>query len=103
MLYHVRARLRPESAPELMRKLGDGTIAGQTPDGAEIVASLDRAVVTPDGVVEWTEMCFCSPPLKHERATVLDAHFTDIATEPVGEHQRYEGTPFMQHLKSFGG
>ena len=100
MIYHVRARLRPETARDLLSKISDGTIASQAPDGAEIVASLNRAVVGEDGVVEWTELCFCPTPLRHERATVLDGHFDHITTEPVSEHQRFHGAPFMPHLES---
>ncbi len=99
MIYHVRARLRPERAAEFLRRLTDGSIARQRPDGAEIVAAMERATVGKDGVVEWSEMCFCSPPLQHERETVLDAHFTDLTTEPIEAHARYLGAPFMDHLR----
>lgn len=99
MIYHVRARLRPETAQDLVRKLNDGTIAGQVPDGAEMVASLKRAVVGDDGIAQWTELCFCPTPLQHERATVLDTHFDHITTEPVSAHQRFDGTRFMKQLE----
>ena len=46
MHYLVRARFREETAAELSRLLRDGTIARQRPDGPEIVASMQRAVVT---------------------------------------------------------
>lgn len=100
LIYHVRATLRPETVQELLRKLGDGSIAKQVPDGAEIVASMKRAVIAADGVVEWTELCFCPTPLQHERSTVLDIYFDDITTEPVSAHQAFEGTPLMQHLEA---
>ncbi len=100
MSYHVRARFRPETAHELLDKLRDGTIASQVPDGNEIVAALNRAVLTEGGVVEWTELCFCPTPLQHERSTVLDAHFDGISTEPASAHQNFEGTPFVRHLES---
>jgi hypothetical protein len=100
VIYHVRARFRPETAKDLLRQLGDGTIAKQVPDGAEIVASMERAVVSEDGVVEWTELCFCPTPLQHERSTVLDTYFDDITTERVSTHQKFEGSPFMEHLET---
>ena len=28
--------------------------------------------------VRWSEMCFCDPPLAHERATVLDHYFDSV-------------------------
>ena len=101
MIYHVRARLKGGTAPELLRKLTDGTIARQRPDGSEIVASMNRAVVTDGGTVEWSEMCFCPSPLLHERTTVLDHHFEDIVTEPIDAHGVYEGRPFMDYLRKY--
>ena len=51
------------------------------------------------GEVEWTELCFCTTPLAHERATVLDAHFDGITTEVIQAHKRYDGASFIEHLK----
>ena len=101
MIYKVCARLRPGTEAALLAKLTDGTIAGQRPDGAEIVASMERAVLTGDGQVEWSETCYCSPPLAHERETVLDHHFDAISTHEIAAYERYDGTPLMDHLRSF--
>ncbi len=60
---------------------------------------MKRAVVADDGVVEWTELCFCPTPLQHERATVLDTYFDGITTEPELAHRTFEGTPLMRHLE----
>ena len=65
MLYAVSAKLIPDRGPEFHTRLTDGSIAAQRPDGAEIVAAMQRARVAPDG------MCYCPTPLQHERATVL--------------------------------
>ena len=100
MIYHVTARFRDDTALEFLSKLTDGTVAAQRPDGSEIVASMERAVVNADGQVEWSELCYCSPPLAHERETVLDLHFADIRTEPTEAYERYEGQPFMEHLRA---
>ena len=102
-IYHVTARLKEDRAALLLERLADGSIAGQRPDGQELVASMERAVVNADGTVEWSEMCFCSPPLAHERATVLDHHFDDIVTEPIVAHTGYDGKPLMAHLKELAG
>lgn len=102
MIYHVRARLKAEHAAVLLEKLTDGRIARQRPDGSEIVASLERAVVNEDGTVEWSEMCFCATPLQHERSTVLDHHFDDITTEPIDAYESYPGRPFMDYLRDVG-
>ncbi|HUF86011.1 MAG TPA: hypothetical protein VMM59_01410 [Thermohalobaculum sp.] len=103
MIYRVRARLRAGTEAALLRRLSDGSVAGQKPDGAEIVAAMERAVIGPDGAVRWSETCYCSPPLRHERETVLDAHFEAIETEPAGAHERLEGAPLMAHLRRAAG
>lgn len=95
MIYRVTARLNPDTAAELQRKLTDGTIAEQKPDGREMVASMGRAVVLPGGDVTWSETCYCDTPLAHERATVLDLHFDDLVTEPIAEHESHEGRSFL--------
>lgn len=99
MIYRVRARLKEGTAAALLAKLTDGTVAQQKPDGAEIVASLERAVVNAEGDVEWSETCYCGTPLAHERATVLDAHFDELTTKPIEAHGSYEGKPFMDYLR----
>ena len=98
MIYKIRARLKAASAAEFHRKLLDGTIANQKPDGQEIVDSMNRAVVTQSGEIQWSETCYCSSPLKHERETVLDHHFDDISAEVIEAHQEYDGRPFMGYL-----
>ena len=62
MFYKVRARLKKDTAIELQRKLLDGTIRRQQPDGREIVDSMQRAVVTDSGDIEWSEVCYCPSP-----------------------------------------
>ena len=103
MIYKVKAKIIEDKVGEFYSKLTDGTIANQKPDGEEIVASMNRAVLNGAGEIEWSELCYCSAPLAHERATVLDAHFDDISTEVVEEYQQYEGAPFMKYLKQLVG
>ena len=88
MIYKVRAKLKTETAADFLKKLTDGTILSQRPDGAEMVNSMNRAVVTVEESVEWSEQCFCSTPLAHERATVLDTYFEGILTEPIDDCRR---------------
>ena len=98
MYYTVRARLREGTAAEFRRLLRDGTIARQAPDGQEIVESMQRAVVTTGGVVEWSQICYCPTPLQHERATVYDRFFDDMTTERVEEYSPHDGRPFLAQL-----
>ena len=99
MIYHVRANIKEENAAALLEKLTNGSIASQQPDGAELVASMERAIINTEGKAEWSEMCLCPSPLFHERATVLDQHFDDITTQPIEAHANYSGTSLMEHLR----
>lgn len=98
MFYRVTAKLKEETAAELHRKLSDGTIQSQKPDGGEITAGLENAVVLDSGEVAWNMVCYCSTPLAHERATVFDLHFSDLSTEQVEGREQYEGRSFMERL-----
>ncbi len=100
MIYHVRASLKEENAALLLQKLTDGSVAHQQPDGPELVAAMERAVINVEGIVEWSEMCLCPSPLHHEKATVLDQHFDDIKTEPIKTHTSYPGYPLMEYLRA---
>ncbi len=98
MYYAVTARFKLETAAEFYKKLTDGMIQSQKPDGKEIVASMKRAKISQDGTVRWSEVCYCATPLQHERETVYDQFFEDIQTEQVEGHVEFEGEPLMQFL-----
>ena len=98
MFYAVTARPIAAVMPEFYRKLTDGTIRRQQPDGGEIVDSMRRARVTASGAVRWSEQCFCPTPLNHERQTVYDHYFTDLRTELIKDYAEYDGEPFMNLL-----
>jgi hypothetical protein len=98
MLYAVSAKLILDRATEFRVRLTDGSIAAQGPDGAEIVAAMQRARVAPDGTVRWTETCYCPTPLQHERATVLDRYFAQIETSLIDKPETFDGAPLMDRL-----
>ena len=98
MFYRVTARLRPETGADFLRKLTDGTIERQSPDGREIVDAMNRAVLSDDGNVSWSEGCYCRTPLAHERATVFDEHFETLETDVIEGYQDYDGRLFMEYL-----
>jgi hypothetical protein len=98
MHYIVTAHFKSETAAEFHRKLTDGTIASQKPDGKEIVDSMHRAKLGEESLVRWSEACYCPTPLEHERATVYDHFFDGIETEEVNGHMDLEGDEFMGHL-----
>ena len=58
MIYKVKAKIIEDTIGEFYRRLADGTVAKQRPDGEEITASMKRAVLTAPGVAEWYEKVF---------------------------------------------
>ena len=103
MIYKVQAHFSDETLPTFFEKLTDGTIANQRPDGQEIVASMQRAVLLDDNTIQWSEMCFCSPPLQHERSTVYDHYLHDFTTEAIGEYEDYAGDSFWDYMQRTAG
>ena len=99
VIYSVRARPVKERLAEFHRRLTDGTIEGQEPDGREILRSMRHAKISRSGTVQWREECFCSPPLRHERETVYDVFFTDLEAGPVSDCAGFEGRPFFEFLE----
>ena len=100
MLYRVRAKIIGQRLGRFYKKLTDGTIDNQLPDGKEIVASMKRATITTSGVVEWFETCFCSTPLQHERETQYDSYFYEIDTKLVQKSGKIKGESFWSHMES---
>jgi len=98
MIYKVRAKYKKERASEFFEKLTNGSISSQKPDGMEIVSSMKRAKIVQPFIIEWFEMCFCSSPLQHERATVYDLYLSDITTEIVDDYGEVEGDSFWSYL-----
>jgi len=103
VIYSVRAKYREGLLSEFYGRLTDGTILAQEPDGREIVASMKRARITSPGVVEWSEKCFCDPPLKHERETVYDRYLTDMEIEAIEDYVDFEGESFMGFMGKEAG
>ena len=98
MIYSVKAKFIEEKTREFYQKLTDGTIKNQKPDGNEIIESMKRAKITAPNVIEWSEMCFCSTPLKHERETIYDNFLIDFETTRIDDYVEYEGEFFMDFL-----
>jgi hypothetical protein len=100
MIYSVKAKFIGEKMKEFFQKLSDDTIKNQKPDGAEILSSMKRAKIIEPGVIQWSEMCFCSPPLKHERQTFYDKFFSDMEIKKIDDYEKFEGKSFFDYLKS---
>ena len=101
MIYSVKAKFIKEKMKEFFQMLTDGTIENQKPDGTEILNSMKRAKITESGIIEWSEMCFCPSPLKHERQTVYDKFFSNMEIEIIDDYTEFEGESFFDYLKEF--
>ena len=84
---------------EFYQKLTDGTIQNQKPDGQEIVNSMKRAKITAPKIIQWSEMCFCSTPLKHERETIFNHFLTDLETKTIDDKVEFVGESFFDFLE----
>ena len=99
MIYSIKAKFNEERMKEFFQKLTDGTIENQKPDGKEILSSMKRAKITQPGIIQWSEMCYCSPPLKHERQTVYDDYLTEMEINPIEDFLDFQGESFFEYLK----
>ena len=98
MLYAVSAQPRIDETARLWRLLNDGTIARQEPDGREIIASMKRAKIS-GNKVEWSETCYCNPPLNHERSTIYNQFFDKMTIVPLEAPIQGDGQPFWDYLR----
>ena len=99
MIYSIKGKIIQDKMQEFFQKLTDGTIENQKPDGLEIISSMKRAKITEPGIIQWSEMCFCSPPLKHERQTVYDKYFSKMEINPIKDYVDFKGESFFDYLK----
>jgi hypothetical protein len=82
--YLVRARAKPDKLDELAERLAADAYLDLEPFGRALTKGLRGARVEDDGVI-WEEEDYCAPPLKEERAAVLDDYFDDIIVEAVAK------------------
>jgi len=99
VIYSIKSKFIAEKMKEFFQELTDGTIENQKPDGAEILSSMKRAKITEPGVIQWSEMCFCPTPLKHERQTVYDRFFSDMEIKVIDDYSEFAGESFFDYLK----
>jgi len=99
MIYSVKARFIEEKMGEFYTKLTDGTIQNQKPDGQEIINSMKRAKITEPNTIQWSEMCFCPTPLKHERETIYNHFLIDMETEIIDDYAEFDGELFFEFLE----
>ena len=99
MFYSIKAQYIEEKMGEFYEKLIDGTIQNQKPDGQEIVNSMKRAKITTPKTIQWSEMCFCPTPLKHERETIYNHFLNDLETQTIDDYVEFDGESFFDFLE----
>jgi len=99
VFYSIKAQYIEEKMGEFYQKLTDGTIQNQKPDGQEIVNSMKRAKITAPKMIQWSEMCFCPTPLKHERETIYNHFLTDLETKTIDNYVEFDGESFFDFLE----
>ncbi len=99
MFYSIKAQYIEEKMGEFYQKLTDGTIQNQKPDGIEIVNSMKRAKITAPKIIQWSEMCFCPTPLKHERETRYNNFLIDLETKTIDNYVEFDGESFFDFLE----
>ncbi|MBD3289744.1 hypothetical protein GF337_13135 [candidate division KSB1 bacterium] len=89
--YLVQAQTKSEKLDELRRALSKDEFIDMRPFGKAITKGLKGARINEEGTAFWEEEDYCVPPLKQERAAVLDHYFDDIKVARVktGEGWRY--------------
>ena len=81
--YLVRARPKQDLLGELEESLRQNAFLNLRPFGRALTSGLRNARLESDGIALWEEEDYCSPPLREERAAVLDKYFEDIEVEKV--------------------
>jgi len=60
---------------------------------------MKRAKITAPKMIQWSEMCFCPTPLKHERETIYNNFLTDLETKTIDDYVEFDGESFFDFLE----
>jgi hypothetical protein len=93
--YTVTAKPYEETLEELKNRIKAKEFVLLQPFGKALTYSLENARVNEEGNWVWEELDYCSPPLKEERAQVLDYYFKILEVMPV---EKGEGWSNIEHL-----
>lgn len=96
--YLVTAIPKEKKLDELRDKLRERAFIDYEPFGRALTRALKNARIHDDGTAAWEEEDYCTPPLKQERAAVLDRYFTNLEVEKVDEGEgwrRIEDLPML--------
>jgi len=96
--YLVSAKPRQDRMSDLKERLKEGAFVSLKPFGKALSSSLKNARLAKNGLALWEEEDYCDPPLKEERAAVLDDYFTNIEVKQVAREQGWAQISFLPRL-----
>lgn len=96
--YLVRAKPKRNLLDELEESLKQNAFLDLRPFGRALTSGLRNARVETDGIALWEEEDYCSPPLKEEKAAVLDKYFEDIEVEKVKQGEGWKKVSDLPRL-----
>jgi len=67
MRYLVRARVRTDRKPALLREIEEETLGQGSVAEGEYLRNMEQARLCPDDTARWVEVCYCPTPLQEER------------------------------------
>ena len=67
MRYLVRARVKPEREPDLLRAIESRTLGEGSVAEGEYIRNMNDARLCHDQTARWVEVCYCPTPLQEER------------------------------------
>lgn len=85
--YLVKAEPLDAQKGELIQRIENRDFISLKPFGEALTYSLEHAKIDKKGTWIWEELDYCNPPLKQERAQVLDRYFSIEDITPVEENQ----------------
>ena len=95
--YLVRARAKSDKLGELSERLAADAFVDLEPFGRALTRGLRGARIEGDEIL-WEEEDYCAPPLKEERAAVLDDYFDGIIVQRVAEGDGWRRIAALPHL-----
>jgi hypothetical protein len=126
MRFLVKAQLKKDMGPGLLKAIQDGSLGQGSIAGDEYIHDMQQARLDNNGTTTWVEVCYCPIPLQEERPywekyfeliSVQDAHARKNCrhengseawacsncdcTKKLEKKLSEEGTSFFQNLQNF--
>lgn len=88
--YLITAKPYDDTVEELKQRVKKREFMLLQPFGEALTYGLENAKLDELGNWRWEELDYCSPPLKEERAQVLDYYFKILEVLPVDKNSGWQ-------------